>query len=103
MMPFFAVVVAFKEDLLAFCDVLLYHMHDSDLLLITLVNKRIDVFLKGLQRFCHDRVQRDHCISAVSRRTNGAELKFIPREREWRGTVTIGIIEQELRYAAMEI
>ena len=45
----------------------------------------------------NSRVQGNHCTGAVGLRTYGTELKAVACEGEWRGAVTIGVIDQQFR------
>ena len=63
--------------------------------LLKLWDAGIHTLLEISQSLSHSTVQGNHGTGTVGLRTNGTELKTVASESEWRGTVTVGIVDEE--------
>ena len=66
-------------------------------LLGKLRNTSIHTLLEVNQSLSNGTIQGNHGAGTVGLRTYGTELKAVAGEGEWRGTVTVGIIDEQLR------
>ena len=104
--PLVAVAVAVETDGLTSLDILAQHVDDSVELsavlsasqfLLELRDAGIHTLLKVNQSLGHGTVQGNHSAGTVGLATHGTELKSVTRKGEWRCTVTIGVIDEQLR------
>ena len=66
-------------------------------LLLKLGDTSINTLLELNQSLGNGTVQGNHGAGTVSLRTYSTELETVTGEGEWRGAVTIGIIDEQLR------
>ena len=60
-------------------------------------NSRVHTFFELHECFSHGRVERNHRAGTVGFAADGAELETVARECKWRGSVAIGVVNEQFR------
>ena len=96
-LPLVSVAIAVEDNRLDVLDILTDGLEYGSVLVLSGCNQCIDSDLEVSKSLSDSSIESQHSTGAIGLRTYCAELEAISGEGEWRCTVTVGIVNENLR------